>query len=161
MFHHVRRRALLGCAASVLMLSGCTEGSGVPRQQGATPAAASPSASAAPPASWRDPAEQLADARVWVSTGRQSGGLESALPAKPAGGTVYVATQCQGTGTLTVDAGRYGTSTEHCSDRPDGSLNGAAMSSAEAATRLKVTAEPGVTWAVAVGWDERTQGPQE
>ncbi|MFF3945989.1 hypothetical protein ACFYYN_14295 [Streptomyces sp. NPDC001902] len=161
MFHHVRRRALLGCVASVLMLSGCTEGSGLPRQQGATPAAPSPSASAASPASWRDPAEQLTDARVWVSTGRHSGGLELALPAKPEGGTVYVATQCQGTGTLTVDAGRYGTSTEHCSDRPDGSLNGAEMPTSEAATRLKVTAGPGVTWAVAVGWDERAQGPSQ
>ncbi|MFD8073285.1 hypothetical protein ACFV3E_11595 [Streptomyces sp. NPDC059718] len=157
MFHRVRRRALLGCVASVLMLSGCTEGSGVPRQQEVTPATASPSAAAY----WDDPAEQLADAELWVSTGRHSGGLELALPAKPEGGTVYVATECQGTGTLTVDAGRYGTSTEHCSDRPDGSLNGAAMLSSEAASRLKVTAGPGVTWAVAVGWDERAQGPSE
>lgn len=143
------------------MLSGCTEGSKAPRQQGVTPATASPSASASPAAYWDDPAEQLADAELWVSTGRHSGALELALPAKPEGGTVYVATECQGTGTLTVDAGRYGTSTEHCSDRPDGSLNGAAMPSAEAATRLKVTAGTGVTWAVAVGWDERAQGPQE
>ncbi|WP_431961799.1 hypothetical protein [Actinacidiphila sp. bgisy160] len=84
-----------------------------------------------------------------------------ALPAKSAGGTVYVATQCQGEGTLTVDAGRYGTSTEYCSAVPEGSMNGTAVRTPEAATRLKVTAGPGVTWAVAVAWDRHAQGPSE
>ncbi|WP_326578626.1 hypothetical protein OIE69_34980 [Actinacidiphila glaucinigra] len=162
MFHRVPRHALAGCVASVLVLSGCTAGStaesrALERRGTAAPAtASSPSAAA-----WQDPSEDLDDATVWLSTGRRSGGLEQALPAKPAGGTVYVATQCQGRGTLTVDAGRYGTSTEHCSERPDGSLNGAAMRTREAATRLKVTASPGVTWAIAVGWDRHAPQPPE
>ncbi|MFE2544364.1 hypothetical protein [Actinacidiphila glaucinigra] len=168
MFHRVRRHALAGCVASVLVLSGCTAGStadsgGLERRGTAAPAtASSPSPSASPSTeAWQDPSEDLDDATVWLSTGRRRGGLERALPAKPAGGTVYVATRCQGEGTLTVDAGRYGTSTEHCSDRPDGSLNGAAMRTREAANRLKVTASPGVTWAVAVGWDSYAQQPPE
>ncbi|MEU1621051.1 hypothetical protein ABZ479_27610 [Streptomyces sp. NPDC005722] len=166
MFHRALRRALLGGVASVLVLSGCSAGPVAARQPEAATARATPrSAAPAPPvasaASWQDPAEGLTDARIWVSTGRRSGGLEQALPAKPPGGTVYVATQCQGTGTLTVDAGRYGTFTEHCSGRPDGSLNGAAMTTAKAATRLKVTASPGVTWAVAVGWDQHAEAPPE
>ncbi|MEU1538751.1 hypothetical protein ABZ461_11590 [Actinacidiphila glaucinigra] len=165
MFHHVRPHALAACAASVLALSGCTAGS-TPHSTPDSPAlerrgTAAAAASAPSAAPWHDPSEDLDDAVVWLSTGRRSGALEQALPAKPAGGTVYVSTQCQGAGTLTVDAGRYGATTEHCSDRPDGSLNGAATRTREAATRLKVTASPGVTWAVAVGWDRHAPRPPQ
>ncbi len=71
-----------------------------------------------------------------------------------------MATECQGAGTLTVDAGRYGTSTEHCSEHPDGSLNASEAATPETATWLKVTADPGVTWAVAVGWSHSQNHPR-
>ncbi|MFD3457835.1 hypothetical protein ACFWVC_37360 [Streptomyces sp. NPDC058691] len=103
-------------------------------------------------AAWRDPVEALDKAKVWASSGRRTGGWVADLP-KSGGGTVWVATQCQGDGTLTVDAGRYGIVTEHCSEHPDGSLNASEGMSTKTAGRLKVTAGTGVTWAVAVGWD--------
>ncbi|MFF3564043.1 hypothetical protein ACFYXS_28755 [Streptomyces sp. NPDC002574] len=88
---------------------------------------------------------------MWASSGRRTGEWEAHLPASD-GGTVWVSTQCEGSGTLTVDTGRYGTTTEHCSERPDGSLNASEEMGTKAAGRVKVTAGPGVTWAVAVGW---------
>ncbi|MFJ5216355.1 hypothetical protein ACIP98_16755 [Streptomyces sp. NPDC088354] len=103
-------------------------------------------------APWRDPAQALGDATVWASSGRRTGGWEADLPASH-GGTVWVSTQCEGWGTLTVDAGRYGTSTEHCSEQPDGSLNAFEGMGTRTAGQVKVTAGPGVTWAVAVGWN--------
>ncbi|MFJ4848985.1 hypothetical protein [Streptomyces sp. NPDC088733] len=152
----IRRCVLLGCAWAVLALSGCTEEK--------RPAVAEPvvrgSASAEPThRAWEDPAQTLSDTKVWASSGRRTDGWQARLP-KARGGTVWVATQCQGTGTLTVDAGQYGTVTEHCSEEPDGSVNASELITTTAG-RVRVTAGPGVTWAVAVGWSTSRIQPED
>jgi len=150
MMRDARRYILFGSLVAVLALSGCGAGQHRPS------AAASPSRVVASPAAriyaaWQDPALELRGDEVWAETGRRTGGLALALPASPARGSVFVSTECQGAGTLTVDAGPYGTFTEPCSDHADGTLNDAALG-AEPATQLKVRGSAGVTWAVAVGW---------
>jgi hypothetical protein len=161
--HGVRQRILFGCVASALLLSGCMvhHPSAVAKKMGASssPPRTIPSSAPLTDTPWQDPAKALTNSKVWVTTGRRSGGVQLPLPAKPAGGTIWVATECQGTGTLTVDTGWYGTYTEQCSDRPDGSLNAFEAVTPETATRLKVAAEPRVIWAVAVGLNPSRNQP--
>ncbi|MEU6345977.1 hypothetical protein ABZ883_34060 [Streptomyces sp. NPDC046977] len=151
----IRRCVLLGCAGAALALSGCTE-----EHRPAEPVPVARASASAEPThkAWEDPEKALSDAKVWASSGRRTGSWEARLP-KARGGTVWVATQCQGTGTLTVDASRYGTLTEHCSEHPDGSLNAFEMTNT-AAGRVRVTPGPGVTWAVAVGWSASRVQPE-
>ncbi|WP_370127944.1 hypothetical protein [Streptacidiphilus sp. EB103A] len=156
----MRRRSLLGCATTVLLLSGCsTAHTGQPRSTASAPlhrAAATPVTYA----SWGDPAQDLKGDTILATTGRRTGGMETTLSRKVAAGTVWVATECQGIGTLTVDASTFGVFTEPCSAHPDSSLNAIEMSTPTTTTPLQVTADPGVTWAVAVGWDKSLAHPQ-
>ncbi|TDT98094.1 hypothetical protein EDD99_6307 [Streptomyces sp. 846.5] len=158
----LRRRSLLTCATTVLLLSGCsTAHTGQPPST----TSASPHSAAATPvtyAPWGDPAQDLkADGdKILATTGRRTGGMGTTLPSKVAAGTVLVSTECQGVGTLTVDAGPFGKFTERCYAHPDGSLNATVLSTPSTTTPLQVTADPGVTWAVAVGWNASLAHPQ-
>ncbi|MEY9965850.1 hypothetical protein ABIA33_003900 [Streptacidiphilus sp. MAP12-16] len=104
--------------------------------------------------------ESLHGDKVLATTGRHVGSQETALPNKVAAGTIWVATECQGAGTLTVDTGPFGRYTERCSAHPDGSLNAYDLSAPSRTAPLKVTADPGVTWAVAIGWDSSRAHPE-
>jgi hypothetical protein len=109
---------------------------------------------------WSDPADAMAGEKMLASTGRRTGDLQVALPGKVPAGTTWVTTECQGSGTLTVDAGPLGKYSELCSDRPDGRDNAFESPWGTTTGLLKVTADPGVTWAVAVGWDPSRNYPQ-
>ncbi|WP_037604307.1 hypothetical protein [Streptacidiphilus rugosus] len=113
-----------------------------------------------PQVDWSDPASAMAGEKILASTGRRTGDLQVPLPGKIPAGTTWVTTECQGTGTLVVDAGPLGSYTEPCSDRPDGSDNAFESPLGTTANLLKVTADPGVTWAVAIGWDSSQSHPQ-
>src|SRR5690348_6364791 len=134
----MRRRSLLTCATTVLLLSGCsTAHTGQPRST----ASASPHSAAATPvtyAPWEDPTQSLMvdGEKILATTGRRTGGLETTLPSKVAAGTVWVSTECQGVGTLTVDAGPFGKFTERCYAHPDGSLNAIERSTPSTTTPL-------------------------
>ena len=156
----MRRRSLLTCATAVLLMSGCsTDHTG---QHRTTSSAPQQSASAVPVtyAPWQDPEKALTGDTILATTGRRTGGMATPLPGKVAAGTVWVATECQGVGTLTVDAGPFGVFTERCSAHPVGSLDANELSAPSTTTPLRVTADPGVTWAVAVGWDSSRAHPQ-
>jgi hypothetical protein len=151
-----RHSLLLTCAAAVLILSGCSTG------QHRSAASATPHSAAAVPVSyapWQDPVQSLKGEKILATTGRRTGGLATDLPSKVTAGTVWVATECQGVGALTVDAGPLGVFTERCSAHPEGSLTNV-LSAASTTAPLQVTADPGVTWAVAVGWDSSRAHPQ-
>lgn len=158
----VAKQYLLFCwFGAAIALSGCTgqHPSAAPKPT-VTHASVhhAPAPSPTSYAPWQDPAEALSGDKVWVSTGRRTGGLELDLPAKAAGGTVWVSTECQGVGTLHVDAGPYDTHSYPCSDHPSSSLSASGVRRApQAAAVLKVTATPGVRWAVAVGWGRGSQ----
>lgn len=158
----MRRRSLFTCATTVLLLSGCSTEHTQPHP---STASASPHSAAATPvtyAPWEDPGKALKSEgdKILATTGRRTGGMEAPLPGKVTPGTVWVATECQGVGTLTVDAGPFGTFTERCSAHPDGNLNAIVVSTPSTTTPLQVTADPGVTWAVAVGWNSSLAHPQ-
>ncbi len=139
-----------GCLSAVLALGGCSDRSAPT----AEPAVASASAYSPPDrVPWSDPTRSLKDvtAETLVSTGRRAGGLSMAEPGtRP--GAVWVAIECQGKGPLTVDTGAYGRYSEKCGAVPDGTINEFESRSSVPAGRLGVTAGPGVTWSVAVGW---------
>ncbi|WP_055590752.1 hypothetical protein [Peterkaempfera griseoplana] len=97
--------------------------------------------------------------KVLAGTGRRTGNLTTALPGRIAPGTAWVATECQGVGTVTVDAGSLGTYTEQCSAQADGTANAYESGAPRTASSLRVTADPGLTWAVAVGWDPSRSHP--
>lgn len=166
----VRWNVLLGFGAAGLALSGCTERpleAAAAQQPAAAPTHAAPSSPHAPvsAAVWRDPAQTLKGDgdTIWVSTGQRTGGLSLDLPSKKTTGTVSVAIQCQGAGSVTVDVGPADSQSityhEDCSDRPGGSVNDQEPSASGARDQLKVTAAPGVTWAVAVGWSPSPDTP--
>ncbi|WP_377271204.1 hypothetical protein [Peterkaempfera sp. SMS 1(5)a] len=98
--------------------------------------------------------------KVLASTGRRTGDLTMALPGRIAPGTAWVAMECQGAGTLTVDAGSLGIYTEPCFDHADGSANAYESGAPRTAASLRVTADPGLTWAVSVGWDPSRSHPR-
>lgn len=92
-------------------------------------------------ASWQDPVESLKGDKdkVLANTGRHIGNLQMALLGKVAAGTTRVATECQGVGSLTVDAGSLGTFTELCSAHPDGRVNAFESPTPRTVGPLKVT----------------------
>ncbi len=105
---------------------------------------------------WTDPARSLKgpNAKVVLSTGRRTGGLTLTV-ARIAAGGVWVATECQGTGTLTVNADVHGVYREPCGPSPDSTLNENDTLGPSPAGRLTITADPGVTWSVALGWSHQ------
>lgn len=143
-----------GCVVAALALSGCS-GQSTRNTSGPAPTRPKPAASTAAPhrVAWADPATTVRDTttKVLVSTGRHTGGLTRPEP-RTAAGAVWVATECRGDSALTVDTGAYGSYTEPCGTAPGGTLNDFDTSRGTAAGRLRVTAGPGVTWAVAIGW---------
>jgi hypothetical protein len=110
------------------------------------PVAAPTTAAAAP---WQDPASQLDGQTPLGHIGRRTGSAESRL-AQRGGGTVSVSTECQGAGQLHVALGATVFDLA-CTDAPSGSYNESSTGGLSPKT-LRVTADPGVTWSVAVGW---------
>ncbi len=146
----VRQVAGAGCFLAVVALSGC---SGHPAHPAAKPTVTVKATASPTHASWSDPVKALKDGstKVLVSTGRRTGGLTLMTP-KTAPGAVLIATECRGTGTLTVNTGRYGVYDVPCGAAPDGTLNEYDSPRATSAVPLKISATPDITWSVAVGW---------
>ncbi|MFC1431921.1 hypothetical protein ACEZDB_14830 [Streptacidiphilus sp. N1-3] len=155
------RRILLGCFAAAMALSGCSShthshASAPTHRAIHAPASAAPVAYAG----WHDPAAALGGDKVLVSTGKQTGGRQQDLPKKIAPGTIEVSMECEGVGRVTVDTG-FVTYTADCSARPSGQVDIHTSPDAQASARLSVTADSGVTWAVAVGWNPSQDNPQQ
>ena len=149
-------------AMTALLLAGCGAGAKADHAP-AHAASAAPVAAVttAPPtvppttaaAQWQDPGSDLVGEKILLRTGRRTGDATLPLSAKRTGGVVSVGYECQGSGKLTVtlDGSAWG---ETCSDAPGGTYNEDATGRSTGST-VRVTAGPGVTWAVAVGWRPR------
>jgi hypothetical protein len=102
---------------------------------------------------WQDPTEVLkADGvKVWAATSGHSGGSALAIGQLPPTDTLLVAIECQGTGTLTVEVVNRASSSQPCTAQATLTVNTDEVPATRPNGELKITAAPGLRWAVAIG----------
>jgi hypothetical protein len=143
--------AIVAATAVALLVAGCGgAGSPTPGPTAAPKASAPTSKPTATAVPWSDPDSDLVGETVLARTGRRTGGEQLPLRARRSGGVVSVGYECQGAGKLTVTVGAV-SYPGVCTGTPGGSYNEQSLAGS-AGNTLRVTADPGVTWAVAVGW---------
>ena len=102
---------------------------------------------------WLNPQTYLENDTLLLLTDTHSGSYAVALPGTVKGGRLDAAAYCQGSGSITVDAGKAGVSyTVDCSNDPIGDNRSHTSATPITGAELQVTADPGVQWQVGIGW---------